>query len=538
VWEGQKPSWAATNFQLIANNSGFAPHIPECTPHPNMNTYSCQKKSLSILHFESKDADFMDRAVQPVYTKMQGTEISNKLNAQMDHVWDGFYTGQLRQTRFPSIIDAGKGSTYDITYTGTPPKKQVFELYSMDPEAEVVVRIAYPSAVAYEVQVAGARVEMNQWSDLEKNYGPIKRTSCGENRYLAVQNILEFYLKRDCTITIQPRNAIMTKVRMEWTVEDFYAKGGTTTFVDRIAASLGIHASTIKVVGVYEGSLIVDYNIFSDTNDNAQLQTIQAAQVQQIATGTLDLGAPVLDFENNAAPVVKDGVVAAAGYDPVIITPTATNSGANYQATSSQTAVPTNTAQSLEQSSSEKSDFQADITIVEANDPQTQQKSVEQRVEQPGADSMVFILVALGILCVLCVAFGVRTLVRFTQLQAIDAEKMKQGREDFNHVTMNTDFGTAQKASAMEMTETVMENSDAKMVKEYAEQYDANHDFAIFGVGNNKQGGVQSLADKMNMADNVEREEAGSPVESTNSNSKGSRGPSPVLPENEEIVDL
>jgi len=236
--------------------------------------------------------------------------------------------------------------------------------------------------------------------------------------------------------------------------------------------------------------------------------------------------------------VVKDGVVAAAGYDPVIITPTATNSGANYQATSSQTAIPTNTAQSLEQSSSEKSDFQADITIVEAYDPQTQQKSVEQRVEQPGSDSMVFILVALGILCVLCVAFGVRTLVRFTQLQAIDAEKMKQGREDFNHVTMNTDFGTAQKASAMEMTETVMENSDAKMVKEYAEQYDANHDFAIFGVGNNKQGGVQSLADKMNMADNVDREEAGSPVESTNSNSKGSRGPSPVLPENEEIVDL
>lgn len=38
--------------------------------------------------------------------------------------------------------------------------------------------------------------------------------------------------------------------------------GGTTTFVDRLAAVLGIHVSSIKVVGVYEGSLVVDYNIY------------------------------------------------------------------------------------------------------------------------------------------------------------------------------------------------------------------------------------------------------------------------------------
>jgi len=49
---------------------------------------------------------------------------------------------------------------------------------------------------------------------------------------------------------------------MEWTMADFYADGGTTKLIDRISASLGIHASSIKIVGVYEGSLIVDYNIY------------------------------------------------------------------------------------------------------------------------------------------------------------------------------------------------------------------------------------------------------------------------------------
>lgn len=48
---------------------------------------------------------------------------------------------------------------------------------------------------------------------------------------------------------------------MEWSLNDFFAKGGTTSFMDRVATGLGIHASTIKIVSVYEGSLVVNYEI-------------------------------------------------------------------------------------------------------------------------------------------------------------------------------------------------------------------------------------------------------------------------------------
>jgi len=48
---------------------------------------------------------------------------------------------------------------------------------------------------------------------------------------------------------------------MEWTVDAFFSNGGTSTFLDRISGSLGIHASTIKVVSVYEGSLVINYDI-------------------------------------------------------------------------------------------------------------------------------------------------------------------------------------------------------------------------------------------------------------------------------------
>jgi len=50
-------------------------------------------------------------------------------------------------------------------------------------------------------------------------------------------------------------------VRMEWSLNDFFSNGGTTSFADRVAGSLGIHASDIKIVSVYEGSLVVNYDV-------------------------------------------------------------------------------------------------------------------------------------------------------------------------------------------------------------------------------------------------------------------------------------
>ena len=102
---------------------------------------------------------------------------------------------------------------------------------------------------------------MNQWDEQTKQYGTIKQKYCGENRYIGVQNILEFYISAKCELLVKPRDAIQTMVRMEWSLDEFFSSGGTTTFVDRLAGALGIHASTIKVVSVYEGSLILNYDI-------------------------------------------------------------------------------------------------------------------------------------------------------------------------------------------------------------------------------------------------------------------------------------
>jgi len=51
------------------------------------------------------DVDWEDRNVAPVYVYNEATGYSNKLNHQMDHMWDGFYTGQKHKSMFAAQVD-------------------------------------------------------------------------------------------------------------------------------------------------------------------------------------------------------------------------------------------------------------------------------------------------------------------------------------------------------------------------------------------------------------------------------------------------
>ena len=83
------------NFQVTANNkeSVSAQVVPTCVKKSVWNAYMCEKDSLGVLLFESQDGDRMDRSSQPLYIQDDDRGFNNRLNAYMDHVWDGAYTG-------------------------------------------------------------------------------------------------------------------------------------------------------------------------------------------------------------------------------------------------------------------------------------------------------------------------------------------------------------------------------------------------------------------------------------------------------------
>ena len=144
--------------------------------------------------------------------------------------------------------------------SGTPPGKMRYTLKAEGSGTKL--KIPYPNAGSYSIRVDGDIIGQTPWDDARGEPSALtKSKGCGENRFIGIINILEFYITPGCTVYVEPRDAIQTKVRMEWTLDEFYSDGGTTRFVDRLAASLGIDRSRIKTVAVYEGSVIVDFFI-------------------------------------------------------------------------------------------------------------------------------------------------------------------------------------------------------------------------------------------------------------------------------------
>ena len=61
-----------------------------------------------------------------------------------------------------------------------------------------------------------------EWDNEIETWGVPKGEYCGENRYVGVQNFLQFWMLPGCTLYVVPRDAIMLAVRLEWTVKEFF----------------------------------------------------------------------------------------------------------------------------------------------------------------------------------------------------------------------------------------------------------------------------------------------------------------------------
>lgn len=239
--------------------------------------------------------------------------------------------------------------------------------------------------------------------------------------------------------------------------------GGTTTFVDRLAAVLGIHVSSIKVVGVYEGSLVVDYNIYqTQTGGSAQngtfLQDVQRRQLEVISLAGSDpnipndwLGAPVLDFSipSSNMTVLSDGVLSveafvaltgqpASEYDPAkyVITSTSTNAGGVSTRVVEPDYIHVDTTVVFQPEAEIRPDFVpgSNIRIVDEYDQELQKKAneaarqIEREQAQSGTTKSIIlaavIVIALGIFLVV-----VKMISNYTKLRQIDMNAMEKIRQ-------------------------------------------------------------------------------------------------------------
>jgi hypothetical protein len=124
-----------------------------------------------------------------------------------------------------------------------------FGLRSNNQQGAIKVTIPYTVAGSYTVKAEGVVINQNAWNNDLKAPEPLTKKTCGENRFVSgTANFMEFYITPDCDIYIEPRDAIVGLVRMEWKMDDFWNEGGTTAFIERVSSALGIDASRIYTI--------------------------------------------------------------------------------------------------------------------------------------------------------------------------------------------------------------------------------------------------------------------------------------------------
>ena len=165
---------------------------------------------------------------------------------------------------FPALVSADKD--YSIEFTGTSFNKMAYTLKAKEGQS-MKVRILKQHAGSYQVKANGRVIEPNTFDENFGTQAALTRVKgCGENRQIVgSDSYIEFILTPLCEVFTEPITSIKANVRLDWTLDEFYASGGTTSFADRVCAALGIHASRLKVVAVYRGSVIVDFFIDAES---------------------------------------------------------------------------------------------------------------------------------------------------------------------------------------------------------------------------------------------------------------------------------
>jgi len=102
----------------------------------------------------------------------------------------------------------------------------------------------------------------------------------------------------------------MGNVRMKQTLTQFYSSGGTSKFSDRIASALGIHPSRVKVVAVYEGSVVVEYAVEAEEEVAETQQLSQVTQLTKTLTNLFTSGTAASIL---GAPVLEAGITPSIG---------------------------------------------------------------------------------------------------------------------------------------------------------------------------------------------------------------------------------
>ena len=207
--------------------------------------------------------------------------------------------------KFAAITKVGR--EHFLEYSATMPSGILYKLSAPTETDYIIVKLRSENPAPMFLKKQNNRIA-NGILGANNEYSFEAPFSCGQNfifRENDQTNTIVFLItaEQDCEITVENNNVIELTAKLAVAVADFYSNDGPTTFVQNMAALLGVSFDRVRIVRVYEGSTIVEFVVTSslpfvdsDENNNtatAELSIIGDKFLSDAQTSTLNFGGTV-----------------------------------------------------------------------------------------------------------------------------------------------------------------------------------------------------------------------------------------------------
>lgn len=245
--------------QIIPNND-MGKALTYCQRNSFWNGYECLGTNIAEMVFENNGRDSTSKVSHPIWITPNDKLWSNQINGQMEWAWNGPEPMNKRLNRFETILEYGKA--YNFSYTSGAPGNTRYKFIGQSMEGSsgyVIINTVFAQNMSVQVTNSSGVVRPIFSGTIEDNI------YCGANLFDPLTITVTFVVTDNpkCLVGVAQVDAIIINTRIQTTMAAFVANDGPTKFVNNLMAVLGVTFNQVKIVGLKEGSLIINYVVQS-----------------------------------------------------------------------------------------------------------------------------------------------------------------------------------------------------------------------------------------------------------------------------------
>lgn len=266
--------------ERIVSNASMTHYLPSsfvqtsaaCDFKPPFNVYLCRSQvRYDTLAIENRDQLARKIRLAPVFVCKEdwngyGIDSSGFCYGTSTNVLSGVtYHGKSdkavleRPGEFFSTMEYD--GEYSLKFSSSMPKHLRFVLSNAGQDDFVILNLRYKTPNRVAIYLDRVKQPYISTNNIKAELLPNSSSPAGYGYLARADRFLSLIVRGETAVEVVVEQILQISLTLEMTIEEFFATGGTTTFLQRMSLLLDIDPSTIRIVDVRAGSTVIDFEI-------------------------------------------------------------------------------------------------------------------------------------------------------------------------------------------------------------------------------------------------------------------------------------